>query len=72
MKIDKDQILQLLQSQGKDDKADQARQELPDQVDTEQDQNLLERLGIDVGDLVKLASGGGLGDIGGKLGGFLK
>ena len=34
MNIDKDQILQLLRSQGKDDQASQASSELPDRVDT--------------------------------------
>ena len=35
MNIDKDQILQLLRSQGKNDQASQASSELPDQVDTD-------------------------------------
>jgi len=60
MQIPKDQILDLLRSRGEDDKAQQAEGELPDQVDTEQDAGLLQKLGIDPGDLV--------GGIGGKLG----
>ena len=72
MKIDKDTILQFLQQKGASDKADQARQELPDEVDTDRDQGLLERFGIDIGDLLSMVKGGGLGDIGKKLGGFLK
>jgi hypothetical protein len=55
-----DQILDLLRSRGEDDKAQQADGELPDQVDTEQDAGLLQKLGIDPGDLV--------GGLGGKLG----
>jgi len=61
MQIPKEQILELLRSRGQDDKVAQADGELPDQVDTEQHAGILQKLGIDVGDLV----GGGLG---GKLG----
>jgi hypothetical protein len=66
MNIDKDQILQLLRSQGDHDKAQQADQELPDQVDTDRDSGLLSKFGIDPMDLVKKLGGGGLG---GLLGG---
>ena len=70
MKIDKDQILQLLRSQGEDGKAQEADQELPGQVDTDNQEHssILSKLGIDVGDLVKKFAGGGLGSLGGKLG----
>lgn len=69
MNIDKDQILQLLRSQGDDSKAQQADQELPDQVDTDKDAGLLSKFGIDPMELVKQFGGGG--GIGGKLGGLL-
>ena len=36
MQIDKDMVLQLLRSQGKDDQVGQADSELPSQVDTDQ------------------------------------
>ena len=65
MQIPKEQILELLRSRGEDDKATQADGELPDQVDTEQHAGLLEKFGIDPGDLVSQLGGGGLG---GKLG----
>lgn len=66
MQIDKSQILELLRSQGDNDKAAQADSQLPDQVDTEQHAGLLSSLGINPADLLgKLP--GGLGD---KLGGF--
>jgi hypothetical protein len=67
MNIDKDQILQLLRSQGDDDKARQADQELPSQVDTDRDAGLLAKFGIDPMDLVKKLGGGG--GMGGLLGG---
>ena len=41
MEIPKDQILQLLRNRGDHDKADQANQELPDQVNPEQHSDLL-------------------------------
>jgi lipopolysaccharide biosynthesis regulator YciM len=63
MQIPKEQILEFLRSRGEQDKAGQADQELPDQVDTEQHADVLQRLGIDPQDLL-----GQLGGLGGKLG----
>jgi hypothetical protein len=65
MQIPKDKILELLRSRGENDKASQAEGELPDQVDTERDGGLLEKLGIDPKDLLGAIGGGGIGD---KLG----
>jgi hypothetical protein len=61
MQIPKDQILELLRSRGDQDKASQAESELPDQVDTDQHAGLLQKLGIDPGDLVSQLGGSGLG-----------
>ena len=63
MNISKDQIVQLLESQGDHGKAQQASQQLPDQVDTDNSQHadLLSKLGIDTGSLGNLL--GGLGKI---------
>jgi len=66
MNIDKDQILQLLRSQGDHDKAEQADKELPGQVDTDRDSGLLAKFGLDPSELMKKLGGGGLG---GLLGG---
>jgi len=63
MKIDKAQILDLLRSRGDDSKVPQAEQELPDQVDTDQHSGLLDKFGLDVGDLLKQFGGGGLGKL---------
>jgi hypothetical protein len=64
MQIPKEQILEFLRSQGKDDQVGQADQELPDTVDTDQHAGLLEKFGINPSELAgKLP--GGLGD---KLG----
>lgn len=68
MQFDKTQILDLLRSQGQDDKAQQAEQELPQQVDTDQHAGLLEKLGLSPQELITKLAGGGLG---GGLGGLL-
>ncbi len=63
MNIDKDQILQLLRSEGKNDQASQASSELPDKIDTDNAQHagMLSKYGIDPGSLSgKL---GGLGKL---------
>jgi hypothetical protein len=61
--IDKNQIIRLLREQGHP-QADQAEQELPDQVDTDQHAGLLTKYGIDPKDLLgKLGGGGGLGGL---------
>ena len=60
MEIPKDQILRLLRDRGDNDKADQADQQLPDQVDPEQHSDLLGKFGISPSDLP--------GNIGGKIG----
>ena len=63
MNISKDQIVQLLESQGNHDKAQQASQQLPDQVDTGNGQHadLLSKLGVDTGSLGSQL--GGLGKL---------
>lgn len=63
MNIDKSQIIDLLRSQGDSDRADQADAELPDEVDTDRDKGLLDKFGLDVGDLVSKFGGGGLGGL---------
>jgi hypothetical protein len=58
MEIPKDKILELLREQGKSDQAEQARQELPEQVDPESDSGLLAKFGIDPQDLISKFGGG--------------
>lgn len=64
MKIDKDMILKLLRSRGEHQKADQAEQELPDQVDQEEHAGLLDKFGINPADLA--GNLGGVGKLFGK------
>ena len=70
MQIPKDQILQLLQSRGDSDRAQQAEGLLPDRVDPDQHSGLLSQLGLDPQELLGLLGGGGGGVGGGGLGGI--
>ena len=56
MEIPKDKILEMIKSRGDQDQAGQAESELPDQVDTDRDQGLLAKFGIDPKELM-----GGMG-----------
>lgn len=72
MNIDKDTILQMLRGNGQDAQADQAQQELPDQVDTDNDGGMLDKFGINPAELIaKFTGGQGAGGIGGLLGKIL-
>jgi hypothetical protein len=64
VEIPKDMILNLIRERLGGDKAQEADQQLPDQVDPEQHSDLLSRFGINPQELL----GGGLGGITGKLG----
>jgi hypothetical protein len=61
MQIPKEQILDFLREQGKDDQVGEADQQLPDQVDPEQHAGLLEKFGINPADLLSKFGGGALG-----------
>lgn len=58
MQIDKDTIVSFLREQGDQQKADRARQELPETVDHEQDSGLLQQLGVDPSALISRFGGG--------------
>jgi hypothetical protein len=70
MNIDKDSILSMLRGNGQNAEADQAQQELPDQVDTDQNSGLLEKFGLNPADLIAKFTGGE-GGISGALGKLL-
>ncbi|MBD0291313.1 MAG: hypothetical protein ICV74_08665 [Thermoleophilia bacterium] len=58
MQLDKETVLSFLREQGQHEKARQAESELPDQVDTERDAGLLEKLGVNPRDLMSKFAGG--------------
>ncbi len=70
MTFDKDTILGFLRSNGQHEQADQAAQELPAQVDTDQHSGLLGKFGVNPADLIAKFAGGSAGG-GGPLGGIL-
>jgi hypothetical protein len=58
MEIPKDNVLKLLEQRGMSDQVEQARQELPDQVEPDRDAGLLSKFGIDPQDLLGKFGGG--------------
>ena len=72
MQLDKETIITFLREQGQQRQAQDAEQQLPDQVDTEQHASLLSSLGIDLPTLLTQLGGGGMGGgLGKGLGGLL-
>ncbi len=65
MQLDKGMILDFLREQGQQDQVQEAEQQLPDQVDTEQHASLLSNLGVDLPSLLAKfgGAGGGLGSL---------
>jgi hypothetical protein len=60
MEIPKDKILELIRDRGDNDKAVQADQELPDNVDPERDSGLLSKFGVDPSELLSKFGGGNI------------
>jgi hypothetical protein len=61
MQVDKSAIVRMLLEDGQQDKASQAEQQLPDQVDTDKNADILQRIGIDQREIVeKLLGRGGI------------
>ncbi len=58
MQIDKQQIISFLKDQGDSSKAQQAEQEMPQQVDTDKDSGLLQKFGVDPQALLGKLGGG--------------
>jgi hypothetical protein len=58
VQIDKNTVLELLRERGQQDQANQADQELPEQVDTDRDAGLLQRFGVDPQELLQRFTGG--------------
>ena len=59
MQISKEQLLEVLRTQGDNDTADKVESQLPDQIDTDRDGDALTAAGLDRTQLMaKLAAGG--------------
>lgn len=52
MEFNKQEIVNLLRERGEHEKANQAEQQLPEQVDHEQHKGLLDQIGVDPQELV--------------------
>ncbi|MDQ6821973.1 MAG: hypothetical protein M3076_16810 [Actinomycetota bacterium] len=57
MEFPKEQILQMLRDRGDHDQAQQADQQLPDQVDTDKHGDLLSQIGINPSEIAGGAAG---------------
>ncbi len=59
MELTKDDLVQLLRTEGDTDTADKVSAQLPDQIDTDRDGDALDAVGLDRTQLMaKLAAGG--------------
>jgi hypothetical protein len=59
VKLDKQELVRLLRTQGDNDTADQVERDLGDEIDTDRDGAALDALGLDRTQLMaKLAAGG--------------
>ena len=61
MKVDKQEFVRVLRTEGDNDTADKVEAELSDEIDTDRDADALEGLGLDRTQLMAKLAGGGLG-----------
>jgi hypothetical protein len=61
VKLDRQELVRMLRTQGDNDTADKVEAELPDDIDTDRDGDALERIGLDRTQLMAKLAGGGLG-----------
>jgi hypothetical protein len=61
VQIDKEQLLQVLRTEGDNDTADKVASSLPDQIDTDRDGEALAAAGLDRTQLMNKLAGGGFG-----------
>ena len=60
MQMTKDKIVEMLRGQGEADKASRAERDLPDEIDLERDQVVLDELGLDPKELLQRFGGEGI------------
>ena len=61
MKLDKQELLRVLHTEGDNDIADRVAAQLPDEIDTDRDGDALEAAGLDRTQLMAKLAGGGFG-----------
>jgi hypothetical protein len=57
MEIPKEKVLELIRQHGDSDKAGEAEQQLPDQVDPDRDSGLLQKFGLEPQDVLSKLGG---------------
>jgi hypothetical protein len=61
VKVDKQEFVRMLRTEGDNDTADKVEAGLPDEIDTDRDAGALEKLGLDSTQLMAKLAGGSLG-----------
>lgn len=61
MKLDKQELVRVLRTEGDNDTADKVEAGLADEIDTDEDAAALEGMGLDRTQLMAKLAGGGLG-----------
>ena len=61
MRIEKEELVRVLRTEGDNDTADRVADRLPDQIDTERDGETLASIGLDETQLMAKLAGGGYG-----------
>jgi hypothetical protein len=61
VKLDKQELVNMLRTEGDNDTADKAESSLPDEIDTDQDGEALESVGLDRTQLMAKLAGGSFG-----------
>ncbi|MGY1638434.1 hypothetical protein ACI78V_17440 [Geodermatophilus sp. SYSU D00742] len=61
MKLDKQELLRVLRTEGDNDTAEKVEAQLPDEIDTDRDGDALDAVGLDRTQLMAKLAGGGFG-----------
>ncbi|MGY1594721.1 hypothetical protein ACI789_15785 [Geodermatophilus sp. SYSU D00965] len=61
MKLDKQELLRVLRTEGDNETADEVEAQLPDEIDTDRDGEALAAVGLDRTQLMAKLAGGGFG-----------
>jgi hypothetical protein len=61
VKLDRDELVRMLRTEGDNDTADKVEADLPQEIDTDRDGDALDAVGLDRTQLMAKLAGGGLG-----------